>query len=80
MILDFLVFGNNIKKGVKVRGISFPEDAAREALLHVERETSRPCSTVVLVPGNRPLEELAQLTMDDLLRPGMVLQVFQFDE
>lgn len=80
MILDFLVFGNNIKKGVKVRGISSPEDAAREALLHVERETGRPCSTVVLAPGNRPLDELAQLTMDDLLRPGMVLQVFQFDE
>ena len=75
-----MVFGNSINKGVKVRGISSPEDAAREALLRVERETSRPCSTVVLAPGNRPLDELAQLTMDDLLRPGMVLQVFQFDE
>lgn len=80
MEFDFLVFGNSINKGVKVRGISSPEDAAREALLHVERETGRPCSTVVLVPGNRPLDELAQLTMADLLRPGMVLQVFQFDE
>ena len=80
MEFDFLVFGNSINKGVKVRGISSPEDAAREALLRVERETGRPCSTVVLVPGNRPLNELARLTMADLLKPGMVLQVFQFDE
>lgn len=80
MNFDFLVFGDHVKRGIKVQGVSIPEDAAREALLHAELRTGKTCSTVVLVPGNRPLEELAQLTMDDLLRPGMVLQVFQFDK
>lgn len=80
MIFDFLVFGDGVKKGVKVQNIDLPEDAAREALLHVERKTDRTCSMVVLVPGNRLLNELARLTMADLLKPGMVLQVFQFDE
>lgn len=80
MTFDFLVFGDDVKKGVKVRNVDFTEEAAREALLHVEQKTGRTCSTAILIPGNRSLEALAQLTMNDLLQPGMVLQVFQFDE
>lgn len=79
MIMDYLVFGDNVRKAAKINADNVPA-GARAALQYMERETGRSCSTVIYLPGNRSFEELAQITLADVLKPGEVVQVFEFDD
>lgn len=77
MIMDYLVFGDDVNKAIKIEADNVP-DGARFALQCVEQETGRSCSTVVYLPGNRSFEALAQITMDDVFKPGEIVQAFEF--
>lgn len=79
MIMDYLVFGDNVSKAVRIDADNVP-DGARTALQCVEQETGRSCSMVIHLPGNRSFEELAQITLADVLKPGEVVQAFEFDD
>ena len=78
MVLDFLVFGDNVEKAVKMRGFGDLEDAARGACWCVEQTTGRECSTAVLLPGDRSLDEMTRLTQEDLMALGPRLRIFEF--
>lgn len=79
MVMDYLVFGNGVNKAIKIEADNV-SDGARTALQCIEQETGCSCSTVVYLPGNRSFEELAHITMDDVFKPGEIVQVFEFDD
>ena len=79
MVMDYLVFGDGVNKAVKIDADNVA-DGARTVLQCVEQETGRSCNVVMHLEGNRSLEELAQITLADVLKPGEVVQVFEFDD
>ena len=80
MIYDFLVFGENVGKAIKIEGCGGVSEAASAAACQIEHETGDCVSAAVFIPGNKSFEELAAISFDDLIKPGNVVQIFEFDE
>ena len=53
MIYDFLVFGENVGKAIKIEGCGGVSEAASAAACQIEHETGDCVSAAVYIPGNK---------------------------
>ena len=79
MIYDFFVFGNGVNKATKIDSTGTVDDAADAAKEYIENETGTICNTVIHVPGNRTLNELAKLEEREILLLGKAIQIFYYE-